>query len=258
MSTEMADDTFREVAEEVGKEGEAFVDMDLLKFYGRKEVDELTQADYKALLSMVHILWHSIKHLEQQIDYTRQEKTMAVQANGELISLMTGFVKQIRKETKSMDLVRKIQEEYNGDFKNVVADVTLNGETFSMTRCHFRQLMLWYCNSPKRFFSSGDIRECADDNDRPVFKFTLGEIVKRRSKGEDSEYKYDEVIIFEEREFLCDVITMTELRRAGTRSDFTETKFVWIKDLVSLDPKRYFLDKDSIESLISGLFVVTE
>ena len=118
-----------------------------------------------------------------------------------------------------------------------------------------RQMMMWFCTSPRFFFEEGDTYTYSNGTGSRPYKFTLGEIVRRRYKTNDSsEWEYDEVIVFGEKGYLVDVLTIAELWQAGTRNNFTTTKIVWVDDVEPLNPKRFFMEKDAILELIDKEF----
>ena len=87
------------------------------------------------------------------------------------------------------------------------------------------------------------------------YKFTLGEIVKRRYKdGDSKEWQYDEVIVFGEKGYVVDVVTFDELCRTGSKSECTKAKMVWIDDVESIEPKRFFMDCDELMELVVDMF----
>ena len=201
------------------------------------------------------MLCHNKQYLQRELHYCKALKEKAEDANAEFVSMLDAVAKELAMETKTWDKVKSIKKEFTEDYDKIIRNVTLNDETFGMTRGHFRQYMLWYCHGTSYYFAAGDPQQLDNEGLRmKEHDYTFGEIVKRTFKNKDGEIKQDEVILFQEEEFICDVLTMDDLRHATKIDVFARPTFVWIKDIESFEPKKYFMEREQLLEIISHLY----
>ena len=255
----MADPPFKEVEKERDVEGEAVADLDLLEYYSRLNKEDRSHEQFEELVDMVRLLWHHKNYLEREIHYLRRDRVEAEEANGTMLTIMKHLCDgYVRDGNGGRKRVNELATEFNKDYSTIVTDIVLNDEKMSMTRRHFRQIMHWYCHNPSMFFEAGDELTYSNGSGVRPYKFTLGEIVSRRYKSDSGEWDFEEVIVFGEKGYIVDILTMAELRRADSRSAFLRTKFVWLDDVESFNPKRFFMSKERLFELYNEMYPTIE
>ena len=113
----MADPPFRDVSLELGETGNAVADKDLLEFYSQLPKEERSHEQYEELIDMVRLLWHHKNYLEREVFYLKQEKLNAVDANGEMLTIMTHIARKTMKEDgPEKKIIKELVKEYNKGF----------------------------------------------------------------------------------------------------------------------------------------------
>ena len=113
----MANLPFRDVSIDLGEEGDAVADKDLLEYYSQIPKEERSHEQFDELIGMVCMLWHHKNYLDRENYYLKKEKQNCVDANGEMLTILTHVAKKTFKEgTMERVKIHEIVKESNSGF----------------------------------------------------------------------------------------------------------------------------------------------
>ena len=225
-----------------------------LDYYRDLPVERRSHEDFEDLVDLTRMLWHNKMFLEQEVRLCDKRITFLENLNDGLNTLSSRLGQRIVDENQAKEALTRVTASYKSEYVDEIATITLDNRSYGVTASQIRQLFQWYVPHITVFFQNGDTYEGEGEGGPGTHTFSLFEIVQRRFKKKDGTTVYDEVLLMYERRHICDVVTMKEFRRAGCMDKHMKPKFVWFHDLQPLNPRRYFMTRQSIEDKCNELF----
>ena len=230
-------------------------DCDLIDHFTNMPKENRSHEDFECLLDLLRAVWHNKLWLEHELELKNLMYNQSTDANLELKNLCNRIGKQLVDQDGTKIRLNKVVEDVRNEFYSHVVDVALNGNVFTVTRKHMRQLLQWYAYDPSIYFSAGDTYLHTLENEQYVHKFGLGEIVVLNCKDSKGNVIKQEVILFRECPHIVDVVTSKELQRCDAENDVVcKPRFAWSQDIEPCTPRKYLMSKSDMINVINDVF----
>lgn len=230
-------------------------DCDLITHFGNMPKEARSHEDFECMIDLIREIWHNKLWLEHELELKKLMYKQTTETNLELSHLCKRVGKLLVDQDGCRTRLDKVIADVRREFHEHVIDVVLNGDTYTISRGHMRQLLQWYAYDPTIYFCKGEKYIHNDPDEEHEHNFSLGEIVLRKYKDVHGNILTEEVILFRECPHIIDVVTKDELERSTNESDAVCTpRFVWSRHVTSLSPKRYLMTKEEFIVIINDIF----
>ena len=251
---------FCEFSPDTEQESQAdYENKDCIRHYRDMPIEDRSHEAWEDMVDLIQMLWHNKQYQDHELYLRQKQIDMQQECNVGLLQLSSRLARALVVEDGNKDRLNEIKADYANQFLSVVKNITLNNNTFSMTRMHMHQIFTWYDNPNSIYFRTDDTYTGEGEGGPGVHQFNFMEIVRRKYTTKRGTTKYDEVLLVQERKFLCDVVTMVEIRRCTKNLEddtYVKPKFVWINDIESFNPRRYFMNENEVTTLHADLFSI--
>ena len=217
--------------------------------------DDRSHEDFDSMIKLVRVLIKKNRFAEKELWMSHQRIFGFAQANAGLIDMNKRLAKKLISDDdgEGRNLTR-VMTDYSKALVSKVTTVKLNGQKYSMMRAHFNHLCDWYCHGGMLHFDEGNEYYGPAETGRAIHKYGFGEIVLCTYVKEDKTTATEEVVLCNEEKYIADVLTAAELRRTGeSQRYFTMPRFVWMKDIQPLNPRRYIMETNEMQKVMMEL-----